>query len=203
MSALEAGRGPAWLLWIIVSVIGGVLGALVAWRVRALLTVPAPTLVVDLLRYLATILSAAIAAGAQWFLLRRYRLDVYWWVPATVLAVLLTAIIVIPSVLRHAVDALTSVHPSDTVTAGGAALAAAGLVIGAAQAIVLRNSVGNRAWAWIPATAVGGGLAGALTSALSSQLFGLPTFAFISLLAAVGALLISATQAAVLHRLVS
>ena len=185
------------------SVIGAVLGALVAWRVRALLTVPAPTLVVDLLRYLATILSAAIAAGAQWFLLRRYRLDVYWWVPATLLAVLLTAIIVIPSVLRHAVDALTSVHPSDTVTAGGAALAAAGLVIGAAQAIVLRNSVGNRAWAWIPATAVGGGLAGALTSALSSQLFGLPTFAFISLLAAVGALLISATQAAVLHRLVS
>ena len=110
MSALEAGRGPAWLLWIIVSVIGGVLGALVAWRVRALLTVPAPTFVVDLLRYLATILSAAIAAGAQWFLLRRYRLDVYWWVPATVLAVLLTAIIVIPSVLRHAVDLLEAVQ---------------------------------------------------------------------------------------------
>ena len=53
------------------SVIGGVLGAIVAWRVRALLTIPAPAFVVDLLRYLATILSAAIAAGAQWFLLHR------------------------------------------------------------------------------------------------------------------------------------
>ena len=203
MSPPEAGRGTAWLLWIVVSVIGGVLGGLVAWRVRALLSVPAPSFVVDLLRYLATILSAAIVAGAQWLLLRRYRLDVYWWVPATVIAVLLTAIIVIPSVLRHAVDPLAAVHPGDTVIAGGAALAAAGLVIGAAQAIVLRNSVGNRAWAWIPATAIGGGLAGAVTSALSSQLFGLPTFAFISLLAALGALLISAAQATVLHRLLS
>jgi hypothetical protein len=203
VSPPEAGRGTAWLLWIVVSVIGGVLGGLVAWRVRALLSVPAPIFVVDLLRYLATILSAAIVAGAQWLLLRRYRLDVYWWVPATVIAVLLTAIIVIPSVLRHAVDPLAAVHPRDTVIAGGAALAAAGLVIGAAQAIVLRNLVGNRAWAWIPATAIGGGLAGALTSALSSQLFGLPTFAFISLLAALGALLISATQATVLHRLLS
>ena len=191
------------MLWIVVSVIGGVLGALVAWRVRALLTVPAPAFVVDLLRYLATILSAAIAAGAQWLLLRRYRLEVYWWVPATVIAVLLTAIIVIPSVLRHAVGPLTAVHPTDTVTAGGAALAAAGLVIGAAQALVLRNSVGNLAWAWIPATTVGGGLAGALTSALSSQLFGLPTVAFITLLAAVGALLISASQAPVLRRILS
>jgi hypothetical protein len=191
------------MFWIVVSVIGGVLGALVAWRVRALLTVPAPAFVVDLMRYLATILSAAIAAGAQWLLLRRYRLEVYWWVPATVIAVLLTAIIVIPSVLRHAVDPLTAVHPRDTVIAGGAALAAAGLVIGAAQAMVLRNSVGNRAWAWIPATAIGGGLAGALTSALSSQLFGMPPIITLSVLAAIGGLLISVSQAPVLYRLLS
>ena len=191
----------AWALWVVVSVVGGVLGALVAWRVRALLTVPAPTLVNDALRYIATILSASFAAGAQWLLLRRYRLDVYWWVPATVIAALLTAIVVIPSVLRHAVDPLPSVHPSDPVIAGGAALAAAGLVIGAAQAIVLRASVGDRAWLWVPATAIGGGLAGALTSALSSQLMGVSTFAFISLLAAVGAFLISACQAPVVARL--
>ncbi len=99
---------------------------------------------------------------------------------------------VIPSVLRHAVDPLASVHPSDPVIAGGAALAAAGLVIGAAQAIVLRASVGNTAWVWVPATVIGGGLAGVLTSALSSQLIGFSSFAFISLLAAVGAFLISA-----------
>ena len=191
----------AWAFWVVVSVIGGVLGALVAWRVRALLTVPAPTLVTDALRYIATILSATFAAGAQWLLLRRYRLDVFWWVPATVIAALLTAIVVIPSVLRHAVDPLPSVHPSDPVIAGAAALAAAGLVIGAAQAIVLRASVGDRAWLWVPATAIGGGLAGALTSALSSQLMGVSTVAFISLLAAVGAFLISACQAPVVARL--
>jgi len=182
-------------------VIGGVLGALVAWRLRALLTDPGPTFVVDVLRFIATIISAAIAAGAQWLLLRRYRLDVFWWVPATVTAALVNAIVVIPSVLRHAVDPLASVHPSDPVIAGGAALAAAGLVIGAAQAIVLRASVGNRAWVWAPATVIGGGLAGALTSALSSHLIGFSTFAFISLLAAVGAFLISACQAPVVARL--
>ena len=191
----------AWALWIVVSVIGGVLGALAAWRVRELLTVPAPAFLGDVLRYIATILSATFAAGAQWLLLRRYRLDVFWWVPATVIAALLTAIVVIPSVLRHAVDPLPSVHPSDPVIAGGAALAAAGLVIGAAQAIVLRASVGDRAWLWVPATAIGGWLAGALTSALSSQLIGFSTFAFISLLAAVGAFLISACQAPVIARL--
>jgi len=145
-------------------VIGGVLGALVAWRLRALLTDPARTFVVDVLRFIATIISAAIAAGAQWLLLRRYRL-------------------------------------SDPVIAGGAALAGAGLVIGAAQAIVLRASVGSTAWVWVPATVIGGGLAGALTSALSSQLIGFSMFAFISLLAAVGALLISACQAPVVARL--
>jgi len=193
--------GAAWALWVVVSVIGGVLGALVAWRVRELLTVPAPAFVGDVLRYIATIVSAAIAAGAQWLLLRRYRLDVYWWVPATVTAALLTAIVVIPSVLRLAADPVASVHPSDPVIAGGAALAAAGLVIGVAQAIVLRASVGDKAWLWIPATAIGGGLAGALTSALSSQLIGFSTFAFISLLGAVGAFLISACQAPVVARL--
>ena len=194
--------GVAWASWVVVSVIGGVLGALVAWRVRALLTVPAPAFVGDVLRYIATIVSATIAAGAQWLLLRRYRLDVYWWVPATVIAELLTAIVVIPSVLRHAVDPLASVERSDPVIAGGAALAAAGLVIGAAQAIVLRASVGDKAWFWVPVTAIGGGLAGALTTALSTQLIGLSTFAFISLLAAVGAFMISACQAPVVARLV-
>lgn len=120
----------------------------------------------------------------------------------TVIAELLTAIVVIPSVLRHAVDPLASVQPSDPVIAGGAALAAAGLVIGAAQAIVLRASVGDKAWFWVPVTAIGGGLAGALASALSTQLIGLSTFAFISLLAAVGAFMISACQAPVVARLV-
>ena len=203
MRPLAARRGTAWPLWVVVSVVGATLGALAAWRVRSLLDVPAPVWVVDALRYLATIVSATVLAGAQWLLLRRYRLDVYWWVPATVMASLLAAIVVIPGVLRVAVDQGGAIRPSDTVLAGGAALAAAGLVIGAAKALVLRTSAGNIAWAWIPATVIGGGLAGALTSALSSQLFALPAFATISLVAGVGALLISASQAPVLDRLAS
>lgn len=203
MRPLAARRGTAWPLWVVVSVVGATLGALAAWRVRALLDVPAPVWVVDALRYLATIVSATVLAGAQWLLLRRYRLDVYGWVPATVMASLLAAIVVIPGVLRVAVDQGGSIRPSDTVLAGGAALAAAGLVIGAAQALVLRTSAGNIAWAWIPATVIGGGLAGALTSALSSQLFALPAFATISLVAGVGALLVSVSQAPVLDRLAS
>jgi hypothetical protein len=182
-------------------VIGGVLGALGAWRLRALSPFPAPAFVVDALRYIATILSAAIAAGAQWLLLRRYRLDVDWWVPATVIAALLNAIVVIPSVLRHAIDPLGAVHSSDSVVAGGLALAASGLVIGAAQAMVLRTSVGNQAWLWVPATTIGGGLAGAVTSALSFRVLGYSAFPYISLLAAVGAFLISASQAPVVARL--
>jgi hypothetical protein len=87
--------------------------------------------------------------------------------------------------------------------AGGAAVGAAGLVIGAAQAFVLRASVGNMAWAWIPVTGIGGGLAGAVTSAVSIQLPGFPALATIGLLSALGALLISASQAPVLHRLLS
>jgi hypothetical protein len=182
-------------------VIGGVLGTLVAWRVRTLLPFPASALVVDALRYIATILSAAIAAGAQWLLLRRYRLDVDWWVPASVVAALLTSIVVIPSVLRHTADPLGSVHRSDPMVVAAVALAAAGLVIGVAQAMVLRTSFGNRAWLWVAATAIGGGLAGAATSALSFRLLGYSTFTLISLLAAVGAFLISSCQAPVVTRL--
>jgi hypothetical protein len=182
-------------------VIGTILGALAAWRIRTLLTTPAPALVIAAVLDLATIVSATIAAAAQWVLLRRYRLDVYWWVPATVAASVLAVIVVIPFVLGPAPGG--SINPSNTVIAGGAAVAAAGLLIGTAQALVLRTSGGHIAWAWIPATVVGGALAGSLTSALSSQLFGLPAFATLSLVPGVGALLISASQAPVLYRLLS
>jgi hypothetical protein len=188
-------------LWVVVSVIGAILGALVAWRIRALITAPDPHWLTQAVRDLATIVSATIAAGAQWLLLRRYWLDVYWWVPATVIASLLAVVVLIPAVLGRAVGPAASINPSDTVIADGAALAAAGLVIGTAQALVLRHPAGNIAWAWIPATIVGGALAGALTSALSSQLFGHPQFVTISLVTGVGALVISSSQAPVLYSL--
>jgi hypothetical protein len=155
------------------------------------------------LRDLGTIVTALIAAGAQWLLLRRYRLDVYWWVPASVAASVIAVLVVIPTVGRLVVPPGGSILPGGAVLAGGAAVGAAGVVIGAAQAFVLRASGGNVAWAWIPVTGIGGGLAGAVTSALSIQLPRLPALATIGLLSAVGALLISASQAPVLRRLLS
>jgi len=193
----------AWALWIAVTVIGAVVGALAAWQVREL-AVAAPPSLADAFRYVATVLDGVMAAGAQWFVLRRYRLEVYWWIPASVAARLAAVMVVIPSVLGLFVPP-TGTGPITLATAvisGAAALAAAGLVVGTAQAFVLRESGGNIAWAWIPATIVGGALAGALTTALSAQLFGLAPIATIALVAAAGALLSAASQAPVFLRLV-
>jgi hypothetical protein len=186
----------AWVLWIVVSVVGAVLGALAAWQVRTLGSVHLD------LAYAATVVSVVIWSGLQWFVLRRYRIDAYWWVPATVAADLMNAIVVIPTVLNLFAPASGGmISPNAAMLSGAAALAVAGLVVGTAQALVLRGSAGNIAWAWIPATITGGALAGALTTALSVQFFGLLPFATVSLVAATGALLSSAAQAPVFLRL--
>src|SRR2546421_2700685 len=193
----------AWALWIAVTVIGAVVGALAAWQVREL-AVAGPASLADAFRYVATVLDAVVAAGAQWYVLRRYRLQVYLWGPATVTARLVAAIVVIPSVLGLFVPPVGNgpITLATAVTSGVAALAAAGLVIGTAQALVLRGSGGNIALAWIPATIAGGALAGALTTALSAQLFGLLPIATIGLVAAAGALLSAARQSPGFLRLV-
>src|SRR2546423_1265609 len=85
----------AWALWIAVTLIGAVVGALAAWQVRELALAGPPSLA-DAFRYVATVLDGVVAAGAQWFVLRRYRLEVYWWIPASV-AARLTAVMVLIS----------------------------------------------------------------------------------------------------------
>jgi hypothetical protein len=194
------GRQLAWALWIVVSVIAAVIGAVVAAQVRALATTP--DAVGTRLPYVATIVDALIVSGAQWLLLRRYRLDVYWWVPATVMADLIAAIVVIPSVLDLFVPRGTTIpiFPTTAMVSGAVALAVAGFVIGVAQALVLRTSARTIAWAWVPATVVGGALAGAFTTAISAQLFGFPYLVTVSLVDATGGLLIAASQAPVLLR---
>ena len=194
-------QSQVWALWIAVTVIGAVIGALAAWQLRRLAIGGSPSLL-DALRYVATVLDAVVASGAQWYVLRRYRLEVYWWVPATVSARLVAVIVVIPSVIGLFVHpGQTNITLTTAVISGAAALAATGFVVGAAQAIVLRSSAGNIAWAWVPATIVGGAFAGAATSAISAQLFGLQYVAILSVITATGALLTAASQAPVLLRI--
>jgi hypothetical protein len=88
------------------------------------------------------------------------------------------------------------------ITSGAIALATAGLVVGVGQAAVLRVSAGGVALLWIPATVLGGALAGALTTALAAQLFGLPALVTIGLVAATGSLMNAAAQAPVLLRVI-
>jgi len=200
---LQRSNRLAWILWILVSVLAAIGGALVTWRIRGLI-LRGPGSTQDLLRDLGTVVDALLFSGAQWLLLRRCRLEVYWWVPATVIAAIANAILIVPSTLNVFIDprATGPVGAGSAVIAGAAALATAGLVVGTAQALVLRHSGGNAAWLWIPATILGGALAGAFTTALSSQLYGLPAVGTISVVAAAAALFTAASQAPVLQRLV-
>jgi hypothetical protein len=198
-------RGPnqrmAWALWIVVSVIGGVLAALAAWQIR-IFFIRGPAYISQDARYVGTVVEALILGGAQWLVLRRYRLAVDWWVPVLVAANLLNVVVVIPSILRLIDGAGVGViSPATAMIGGASALAAAGLVVGIGQALVLRGSAGNVAWAWVPATIIGGAFAGAATTALSVQLFGLSYVVFLSVLTATGALLTGASQAPVFLRL--
>ena len=200
------GNRTAWLLWIVVSVLCATLGAVVGWQIRWLfLRNPATTQL--LIAYVATVASALLVSGAQWLLFRHYRRDVYWWVPATVAGNLAAAAIIVPGVTSLAFAKGISPLNADTALFYGLlALATSGLVVGTAQALVLRTFAGNLAWAWVPATILGSGLAGAITTGLSSQLVSMTWFwdhplVLIALASAVGGLLVSASQAPVFSRL--
>jgi hypothetical protein len=195
-------RGPAAIpIWIAVSIVGAALGALAAWQVRSFFQQPTSAALAQDLPYLATLVSVMIASGAQWLLFRRWRWDAFWWVPATVGASLVAAAFVVPAVLNALVAPSGLSSMGRAVLVGAIALGASGLLIGAAQALVLRGSAGDIAWLWVPATALGGALAGAITTALASQLLGLPAFAVVSLVAAASALLTAGCQSPVLVRL--
>ena len=189
-------------LWIVITILGAVAGALAAFELRLLIG-GGPSVLWEDLGYLAILANVLIFSGAQWFLLRRFKVAADWWVPATVTANLVNAIVVIPTVLNAfgpSFDA--ALVMSTAILSGAAALAASGLVVGAAQAWILRSSARHVAWLWIAATVLGGALAGSVTTALSAQLLSLLPIATISLVAAAGALLTAACQAPVLVRII-
>ncbi len=72
---------------------------------------------------------------------------------------------------------------------------------------MLREAGGNLAWAWVPASVIGGVLAAAVTNALSLPLIGaafglgLPFTVLIGTVAALGAFVASACQTPILMRL--
>jgi len=189
----------AWALWIVVSVIGAVVAALIAWQVRSLF-LRGPAFSSQGASYAGTVVEALVASGAQWVVWRHYRFAVDWWVPVTVAANLLNAIIVIPSVLNLA-EGAGMISRTPAMVAGATALATAGLVVGTAQALVLRGPAGKTAWVWVPATIIGGAFAGGITIVVSAQLFGLPYVVFLTVVTAIGALLTAASQAPVFLRL--
>jgi hypothetical protein len=203
-------RGPnqrlAWALWILVSILGAAIGAIVAWEIRSpFLQGPAPEQ--GLVGSAATLVGALILAGGQWLVLRHYRFDAFWWVPATIAGNFAAAAIVVPGVINLALGrGVSPVNANSAVVFGAVALASSGLVVGTAQALILRTTAGNFAWLWIPATVLGGALAGAVTTALSPTLFQavvdhrLPIFALVGVANAVGALITSVCQAPILAR---
>jgi hypothetical protein len=198
-----AGRPSlVWAWWVPVSVLGAVAGSLLAWQIRAFGGSTNSAEGLEALRYVGTIAGGMLGAGAQWWLLQRNRLDVYWWVPATVAAALFSDLFLIPWTL-HLLVPYGSPIPSTgiAVLASAVALGAAGMLVGAVQALMLGAATGRVAWLWVASTALGGAMAGALTDLLSLNLWGLPPVAMVSSLAALSALLTAALQAPVLLRL--
>jgi hypothetical protein len=186
--------------------LGAAIGAIVAWEMQSLV-LQGPEPAQGLVRSAATLLSGFISAGGQWLVLRHYRFDAFWWVPATIAGNLVAAAIVVPGVINLALGRGASpVNANSAVVFGGVALATGGLVVGTAQALVLRTTAGNVAWLWIPATILGGALAGAVTTALSPTLFqavvdhGHPIVVLLGVANAVGALIRSVCQAPILAR---
>ena len=117
----------AWAVWIIASVVGAAIGGAVAWEIRSVF-LQASAAEQGLVGSAATLLSALILAGSQWLVLRRYRVDVFWWVPATMAANFVAAGIVVPGVINLALGrGVSPLNLNSAVIFGTVVLATQGL----------------------------------------------------------------------------
>jgi hypothetical protein len=200
------GRRLAWLLWICVTILGAVIASMVAWWLRSLYP-RGPISVQELVAFIIAIETELLIATGQWLVLRRYQVPARWWIPASVAANVAAAFIIVPPIIGVAV-AMGGIRPITVdggLSYGMLSAVASGIVIGTAQALVLRGSGRKLMVAWIAATVLGGVLATVVTNALAWPLFDasarLPILGMIGLLVAVGALAASACQTPVLVRL--
>jgi len=201
------GRPPAWLLWICVTILGAVLASLVAWRLRS--ADPHSASAQQVVAFIVAVETELLISAGQWLVLRRYRMEADWWIPASVAANVAAAFIIVPPIISLAIatGAIRPISVDGGLSFGILSAAASGLVIATAQALVLRGSAGKLVWAWIPATMVGGVLAVVVTNALSVVLIdaiigsGKPFAVLIGVLTAIGALAASVCQSPVMVRL--
>jgi hypothetical protein len=204
----QRGRRLAWLLWICVTILGAVIASLAAWRLRLL--DPHSVSAQQLVGFIVAVETELLISAGQWLVLRRYRMKADWWIPASVLANVAAALIIVPLIVSLAIatGGIRPISVDGGLSFGILSAAASGLVVATAQALALRGSAGKLVWAWIPATMFGGVFAVVVTNALSLPLIdaiigsGRPVAVLITVLTAIGALAASACQSPVIVRLV-
>src|SRR2546429_1949929 len=87
-------------LWVGVTVVGAVLASLVAWRLRSLN--PHSVSAQQLVAYIVAVQTELLISAGQWLVLRRFKVEAYWWIPASLAADVVAAVIIPPPVLNPA-----------------------------------------------------------------------------------------------------
>src|ERR1700724_1941152 len=95
------GRRLAWLLWICVTVLGAVIASLIAWQLRSMN--PHSVSAQQLVAFIVAVETELLISTGQWLVLRRYRVEADWWIPASVAANVAAAFIVAPPIISLAI----------------------------------------------------------------------------------------------------
>src|SRR2546430_8909149 len=88
------------LLWVGVTVVGAVLASLVAWRLRSLN--PHSVSAQQLVAYIVAVETELLISAGQWLVLRRFKVEAYWWIPASLAADVVAPFIIAPPILSPA-----------------------------------------------------------------------------------------------------
>jgi hypothetical protein len=198
----------AWIFWIAATTVGAMLAAGIGGQMHTIR--PSSASFQQLAAFASAVLYGLIVAGGQWLVLRRFKLELDWWVPATIAANVAVELIVLPAVITLAVNSgLVEATPfgGAALVLGTLSLLTTGLIVGPTQTLVLRAARGNIALWWIPATVVGQLITAGADYAIAPAIIDatlrldLPVAVVIGAVAAVGGLALSICQTPVLLRL--